>query len=104
MNNFLKKYWLKIFNKQIYDELKVSERIENDKKNFQNNFEKQINFIHKKIETNKSLNFLHSGHTADIVNVLPSIKELSKNHECNLYIKQLLSLRSSKRINGATRH
>ena len=86
MNNFLKKYWLKIFNKQIYDELKVSERIENDKKNFQNNFEKQINFIHKKIETNKSLNFLHSGHTADIVNVLPSIKELSKDHECNLYI------------------
>ena len=71
MNNFLKKYWLKIFNKQIYEELRASERIEKDKKNFQNNFEKQINFIHKKIETNKSLNFLHSGHTADLVNVLP---------------------------------
>ena len=87
MNNFLKKYWLKIFNKQIYEELRASERIEKDKKNFQNNFEKQINFIHKKIETNKSLNFLHSGHTADLVNVLPSIKELSKNHECHFYIQ-----------------
>ena len=35
----------------------------------------------------KKLKFLHSGHAADIVNVLPVIKELSKNHVCNLYIK-----------------
>tara|TARA_Y100000590_G_scaffold296962_1_gene334614 strand:+ start:4138 stop:5052 length:915 start_codon:yes stop_codon:yes gene_type:complete len=87
MNNFFKKFWIKIFNKQKYNELKISEIIKNDKKIFHNNFENEINSIQEKINTNQPISFLHSGHAADIVNVLPTIKELSKNHECNLYIK-----------------
>ena len=87
MNNFIKKFWLKIIDKQKYNELKISETIEKDKKIFQENFEDQINSIQKKINTDEPLNFLHSGHAADIVNVLPVVKELSKKHDCNVYIK-----------------
>jgi len=87
MNNFIKKFWLKIIDKQKYNELKISETIKKDKKIFQENFEDQINSIQKKIYTDEPLNFLHSGHAADIVNVLPVVKELSKKHDCNVYIK-----------------
>ena len=87
MNNFLKKYWLKITDKTKHEETKILKRIEKEKKIFQSKFEHQINNFHKKIESNQPLNLLHSGHAADVVNVLPVIKELSKNHECNLYIR-----------------
>jgi len=87
MNNFFKKFWIKIINKRQYNELKISETIKKDKFFFHNSFEDQINNIQEKVNNNLPLNFLHSGHAADIVNVLPVIKELSNNHECNLYIK-----------------
>ena len=50
---------------------------------FKANFKSQITDINT-IQNQKNLNFLHSGHAADIVNV--SDKELSKNHTCNLFI------------------
>tara|TARA_Y100000590_G_scaffold468589_1_gene651901 strand:- start:5174 stop:6088 length:915 start_codon:yes stop_codon:yes gene_type:complete len=87
MNSFFNKYITKFFNREKYEESKILKRIEEDKQNFKTNFENQLNEIHDKINSNKPLNFLHSGHAADIVNVLPVIKELSKNHECNLYIR-----------------
>jgi len=87
MKNFLRKYWTKFFNRQKYEESKILKRIEEEKKFFKNSFEDQINDTHKKINSNIALNFLHSGHAADIVNVLPVIQELSKKHECNLYIR-----------------
>tara|TARA_B100000959_G_C14969897_1_gene619256 strand:- start:1463 stop:2389 length:927 start_codon:yes stop_codon:yes gene_type:complete len=86
MSNFLKNFWLKIIDRQKYNELKILKVIDSNKKKFHNSFENQINNIQKKIDTNDTLNFLHSGHAADIINVLPVIKELSKNHKCNLYI------------------
>ena len=85
MNNFLKKYWYKLY-KQQHEESKNLKRLEEDKKIFEDQFEDVINNICRKIDSNEPLNFLHSGHAADIVNVLPVIKELSKNHECNFYI------------------
>ena len=87
MIKLLKKIILKIFDREKYNHLKSSEIIENDKEIFKKKFEEQINNIQNKINTKEKLNFLHSGHAADIVNVLPVIKELSKNHECNLYIQ-----------------
>ena len=93
MNNFLKKYWFKITNRQKYEELKILKQIEDDNFFFKERFEHQINNFHKKIETNQPLNLLHSGHAADIVNILPAIKELSKKHECNLYIRINKSLK-----------
>jgi len=83
----LKKYWYKFTNKQKYNQLKISDTRKNDEKIFRDKFEDQINKVHEIIKTNKPLNFLHSGHAADIVNVLPVIKELSKNHVCSLFIK-----------------
>jgi len=76
MSNFFKNLWPKIADKKKKDSVKI----------FHENFEEQINNIKKKIETNEELNLLHSGHAADIVNVLPVIKELSKKHKCNLHI------------------
>ena len=78
MSNFFKIFCHKIVNKEKEENVGLE--------NFRNNFEDQINNIQEKIETYKELNLLHSGHAADIVNVLPVIKELSKKHKCNLYI------------------
>ena len=83
---FLKKIWYKITDKKRYQELKFIENSKKAKIPLDINHEKQINLIQHKIENQDKLNFLHSGHAADIVNVLPVIKELSKNHECNLFI------------------
>jgi len=83
---FLKKIWYKITNKKRYQELKFIENSKKTKISLTINHEKQINLIQHKIENQEKLNFLHSGHAADIVNALPVIKELSKNHECNLFI------------------
>lgn len=49
-------------------------------------FEKKLYLIDNIIETKKVLNFLHSGHIGDLIYALPAIKELSKNHTCNLFI------------------
>ena len=82
----LKKFWLKIFNNQKYIELKYLEKKENNTLLFKKRHEPEINLINDRIKRKDSLNFLHSGHAADIINVLPVIKELSKTHKCNLYI------------------
>ena len=76
---FLKKYWYKFADNHKYQEHK---RL----KKFKNELEPYINGVQRKIETKKKLSFLHSGHAGDIINALPAIKELSKNHECTLYI------------------
>ncbi len=39
------------------------------------------------IERKKELSLIHSGHLGDVIYSLPVIKELSKNHKCNLYIQ-----------------
>ena len=83
---FFKKIWKKITNKKEYQYLKS---IENNKKSndeFKVKFEPYINNIQKKIKSQKELSILHSGHSGDIINALPVIKELSKTHLCNLYI------------------
>jgi ADP-heptose:LPS heptosyltransferase len=83
---FLKKYWYKITNKQKHQDLKNIERAEESRKVFQKQFEPYIDSIQKKINSKKNLSFLHSGHVGDVINALPVIKELSKNHDCVLYI------------------
>ena len=42
MNNFLKKYWLKITDKTKHEETKILKRIEKEKKIFQSKFSKEI--------------------------------------------------------------
>ncbi len=85
MKNFLK-YWYKLTNKKAYYDLKNIQNIKKTVKIFQSKYENSINQIQKKIENQKTLSFLHSGHIGDIINVLPVIKELSLTHQCNLLI------------------
>lgn len=84
---FLKKFLIKIIDKNSYQNLKNLERKQKNLKLFNLNFSKEIEKIINKIKSQKKLNFLHSGHAGDIINVLPVIKELSKTHECNLFIR-----------------
>ena len=83
---FLKKIWNKIINNQKNQELRFFKEREKNLSLFKDKYEDQINLIKKNIKNKNKLNFLHSGHAADIINVLPVIKKISETHECNLYI------------------
>ncbi len=83
---FLKKIWNKLVNSQKYQELKYTKQKEKNVLIFKEKHESLINDFKKSIETKKELNFLHSGHAADVINSLPVIKKLSETHVCNLYI------------------
>ena len=83
---FFKKIGYRLTNKQKLRELKYLQDREKNVILFKNKYEVEINSIKNKIYKKKKLNFLHSGHAADVINVLPVIKKLSETHECNLYI------------------
>jgi len=83
----LVKYYYKLFNKQKYQNIKTSEKLEESKKIFKNKYEDYINNIQNIIKEKKIISFLHSGHLGDLVYALPVIKELSKSHECHFYIQ-----------------
>ncbi len=82
-----KKYYYKLFDRTKYRFLKSQEKIENDTVVFKKNYENIIYKILENIRNKKKLNFLHSGHCGDLVYALPMVKELSKTHECNFYVK-----------------
>ncbi len=84
---FLKKYFYKFFDKKRYKNEKILEKIKLYTRTFKAEFEPYIEEIQKKIQKNHVLTFLHSGTSGDLINALPVIKELSKDHECNLYIQ-----------------
>ena len=77
----------KIFNRTQYEKNKNLIKIKKDKKNFKENYENYINSVQKILAKKKEISFLHSGHTGDIINILPILKELAKTHTCKLYIK-----------------
>lgn len=82
----LKNIWLKLTNSQEYQKQKILHLRNKTVFEYKSKYEPELIKIRKKIKNQNELNFLHSGHAADIVNVLPVIKELSKNHKCNLII------------------
>ena len=83
----IKKIWYKITNKKKYFQYKSNKVTENKIKWFKNGFENKIYKIQKNTEDKKELSFQHSGHLGDVIHSLAFIKELSKTHRCNLYIK-----------------
>ena len=85
--NPLLKLWYKIFDKIKYQDIKNKRILEEKIKFYNSHIYDKIVEIQKKIENNKNLSFLHSGHLGDIMYSLPVIKELSKSHTCNLYIQ-----------------
>ena len=82
----LKNIWLKLTNNQEYQKQKNLNLRNKTVFEFKDKYETELNNIRNKIKNQSELNFLHSGHAADIVNVLPVIRELSKKHKCNLII------------------
>jgi len=90
---FLKKIFLKIFNKDLYYNLKNEEKLQEEISLFKSKTNLEIKLIRKNIEK-KEISFLHSGHLGDILYSLPVIKELSKNKKCNLYIEKNFKISS----------
>jgi len=83
----LSKLFYKLFNPQKYKDLKKEKQIRETVKIFEKKYKSYFDLLDEKIKKNKRISFLHSGHCGDIIFSLPVIKELSKTHECNLYIR-----------------
>ncbi len=85
MDSF-KKIYLKIFDKNKYHHLKNLKKSDRNLSIVKNKIEGKIHKILDSIKNKKTLNFHHSGHCGDIICSLPVIQELSKTHQCNLFI------------------
>ena len=85
--NFILQFLYKIFNIIKYKENRNLARSKKEKILFKNKYENYINLIQENLIKKKEISFLHSGHSGDIINVLPILKELSKTHICKLYIQ-----------------
>lgn len=83
----LAKYWYKYTNKKKYRSLKNKLNQEKRIKRYNRDYSSIIQGILHKIQHQKNLSFRHSGHLGDILYSLPVIKELSKTHNCTLYIR-----------------
>ena len=84
---FIKKILYKITNPKKYHEYKIDVGIKRKIKWYKSYIEEKIINIQKKIENQKELSFLHSGHLGDIIDCLSIIKELSKTHKCKFYVE-----------------
>ena len=83
----IKKIFYKFANKKKYEQIKKNIAINKKIKIFKTDFEKKILKIQEIIKNHKNISFLHSGHLGDVINALPVIKELSKSHDCKLYLQ-----------------
>ena len=81
------KLYNKIFRRDKYYQLKYQKLLEERINYYNSEIYKKIVEIEKNIKDRKELSFLHSGHLGDIINSLPSIKEIAKNKKCKLFIK-----------------
>ena len=83
----LKKIYYKLFkSKDRYNKFKLDQTIIKQQNLFEEKFKNKLFDISNSINNKKTLNFLHSGHCGDLIYSLALIKELSKSHQCNLFI------------------
>jgi len=87
---YLKKLFYKFTNKDKHFYYKNTLKREKNEKEIKDIYKTQIHekihAIHEKVKNKKELSFSHCGHLGDIINSLPTIKEISKTHKCNFYI------------------
>ena len=81
------KFWYKFFDKNEYQNLKYQAAQDDRVKYYNTEIYGKILEIEKKIENNRELSFLHSGHLGDIIDSLAMIKEISKTRTCKLFIE-----------------
>ena len=67
MINFLKKFLLKLTNKQKYINFKTKEDIQKNLSIYNSKFKLKIENIHQKINSSGELNLSHCGHVGDII-------------------------------------
>ncbi len=82
----LKKYWLKLFQKNKYLDIKRQNRSKKTLEIYNQKIKNEIIKIESRLKDKKTLNFSHSGHMGDLIYSLPVVKELSKNYKCNYFI------------------
>ena len=87
MNLNIKKYYYKLFDNKKYKKLKQQKAIQKTVEIFENKYRAYLYEIESKINNNKKITFLHSGHLGDLIYSLPVVKELAKNHICHFYIQ-----------------
>ncbi len=87
IRKFLYKNWLKFTNKDDYINFKISEDRKKRILQYEKLIKNKIESINKSIKEKSIINFAHSGHLGDIIYSLPLVKELSKSHKCNFYVK-----------------
>ena len=73
----MKNFFNKFFDKEKHNQVKIKRQEKKDVEIFSIKYEKYINDIQIILKNKKEINFLHSGHIGDIINVLPIIKEIS---------------------------
>tara|TARA_B110000027_G_scaffold134150_1_gene165212 strand:+ start:1391 stop:2323 length:933 start_codon:yes stop_codon:yes gene_type:complete len=81
------KFYLKLFNKKQYQELKHKLKEFENYENYKKIIDPALKKISESIKSGKNLSFLHSGHLGDIIYSLPLIKEISKNSKCIFYLE-----------------
>ena len=96
---YLKKLFYKLTNKDKHFYYKNTLNRNNHeamiKKIYESKIHIQIKNIHDIIKNKKELSFSHCGHLGDVINSLPAIKELSKNHKCDFFIHSEKKLENS---------
>jgi hypothetical protein len=96
---YLKKLFYKVTNKDKHFFYKNSLKRDNHEKIIKRIYDSEIHNkienIHNIIKNKKELSFSHCGHLGDVINSLPTVKELSKNHKCNFFIHAEKALENS---------
>ena len=87
MKTLLLNFFFKLFDKDKYKKIKITSQINSDKLLFRDKYENYIYKIQDNLKKKREVSFLHSGHTGDIINILPVLQYLSKTHTCKLYIQ-----------------
>ena len=83
----MKNLILKLLDKKKYRDIKNENKKKKKLEFYYSNINEKILENFEVIKRKKELNFSHSGHLGDLVYSLATIKSLSKDHKCNLFIK-----------------
>ena len=67
----IQKYYFKLFNNKKYRRIKEQDKIQKSVEIFENEYKSYLYEIKNKIENNKKITFLHSGHLGDLVSGAP---------------------------------
>ena len=87
---YLKKLFYKFTNKDKHFFYKNTLKRDNHeiliKQIYNSQIHEKLETIQNAIKNKKELSFSHCGHLGDVINSLPTVRELSKSHKCDYFI------------------